>query len=162
MLGALGPEHRVGADDVEVARQQLQQQCLGELLDGKHINDQGVSPEALKRQRFEDGLGGEDGGAEQNDLWVLFAEIVWVGEERNAEVLRRFGVVGSGMGEDGVALGDEGLGEELAIVAESDNGDLEHVGVVELGGDFGLVVVELGSVERLDFQRPGAERAGSY
>lgn len=63
VFGALGSEHRVGAKNVEVGRQILEQQRLGELLDGEHVDEQGVAAEALERQRFEDGLGGDDGGA---------------------------------------------------------------------------------------------------
>lgn len=91
---------------------------------------------------------------------MLLAEVVGVGEERNAEVLRRFGVVGSGMGEDGVALRDEGLGEELAVVAEANDGDFEHACVAELSGELGLVVVELGGVDGSDFEGAAAQRAG--
>lgn len=53
----------MGAKNVEVGRQILEQQRLGELLDGEHVDEQGVAAEALERQRFEDGLGGDDGGA---------------------------------------------------------------------------------------------------
>lgn len=53
--------------------------------------------------------------------------------------------------EDGVATVDEGLGEELAEVSEPYNGDLELVGgVVEGGGELGLVVVVLSCVEGSD------------
>lgn len=50
---------------------------------------------------------------------------MWVGEERDAEFLGGVGVVRSRVGEDGVALRDEGFGEELAVVAEADDGDFE-------------------------------------
>lgn len=58
---------------------------------------------------------------------MFFAEVVWVGEERDAEFLGGVGVVRSRLGEDGVALRDEGFGEELAVVAEADDGDFEVV-----------------------------------
>lgn len=88
-------------------------------------------------------LGGDYGGAEQNDLWVLLAEVVRVGKERNAEGLRRFGVVGSGMGEDGVALIDQSFGEELTEVSEANDGDFEHAGGLVLRRELGFVVEDL-------------------
>lgn len=145
VFAAFGSEHRVGADHIEVARQRHQQR-LGELLDGEHVYEERISPEPLERQRIEDLLGGDYGGAEQNDLRVLLAEVVRVGEERNAEGLRRFGVVGSGMGEDGVALIDQSFGEELAEVSEANDGDFEHVGGLVLRRELGFVVEDLRGV----------------
>ncbi|PRQ57102.1 hypothetical protein RchiOBHm_Chr1g0344581 [Rosa chinensis] len=66
---------------------------------------------------------------------------MWVGEERSDEAGRRFG-----SGEDGVALTDEGFGEELAGVAKAYDGDLEIVGGLALGGEVGFVFEELGGV----------------
>lgn len=56
------------------------------------------------------------------------------------------------MGKDCVALLDEGSGEELAEVAESDNGDLEFGGGLKIGCELGLVVVELRGVDCSDFE----------
>lgn len=72
-------------------------------------------------------LSGDDGSAEQNNIGVFLAEVMWVGEERDAEFLGGAGVVRSRVGEDSVALRDEGFGEELAVVAEAYDGDFEVV-----------------------------------
>jgi len=55
-------------------------------------------------------------------------------EKRDTEFAGRVGVVGAGMGQDGVALSDEGLGQKLAVVAEAHDGDLQPLGIVELLG----------------------------
>lgn len=78
---------------------------------------------------------------------MFLAEIVGVWEEGDAELLGREGVVGAGVGQDGVALADEGLGQELPEVAEAHDGDLQLLGVVELLGHSGLVVEGLGHVD---------------
>lgn len=59
-----------------------------------------------------------------------------VREESDAESVGRVGVVGAGVGQDGVALSDEGVGQELTEVAEAHYGDLQFVGFVELLGQF--------------------------
>lgn len=64
----------------------------------------------MKREGREDTLGGDYGSAEENDFWVFFTEVIWVGKEGNAE---RFGcvrVIRARVSENGVALGDEGFG----------------------------------------------------
>lgn len=78
---------------------------------------------------------------------MFLAEVVGVGEKRDAESPCGVGVVGAGMGEDGVTLANEGFGEELTEVAETDDGDLELLGIVELEGYFGFVVEELCCVD---------------
>ncbi|KAJ4877538.1 hypothetical protein Rs2_42556 [Raphanus sativus] len=65
---------------------------------GQDVNEEGAVAETLKQERFEDFLGGEDG--------VAFAEIVEIcGDERDAAA-GVDGVIRSGVGEEGVALGD--------------------------------------------------------
>ncbi|PON35965.1 LOW QUALITY PROTEIN: hypothetical protein PanWU01x14_332130 [Parasponia andersonii] len=129
-LAALGPEHGVGAEDVELGGQVAEEEVSGELLDGEDVDEEGVAAEPLERDRLDDLLGGEDGGAEDHDLRVLLAEVVRVAEEGDAELLGRGGVVGPGMGQDGVALPDERLGEELPEVSEPDYGDFERGGLL--------------------------------
>ncbi|PON68559.1 hypothetical protein PanWU01x14_095300 [Parasponia andersonii] len=150
MATALGPEHRVRTEEIELIREGIEQQVLGELLHGEDIDDQRAPLESLEREPLEDELGGDDGGAEDDNFRVLFAEVVGVGEEGDAQGSGGGGLVGSGVSEDGVPMADEGLGEELAEVTEPDDGDLELGGVAVVGGEFGLVVVELGCVEGLN------------
>ena len=64
----------------------------------------------MKRERSEDALGGDYGSAEENDFWVFFTQVIWVGEEGNAERFGGAGVVRARVSENGVALGDEGFG----------------------------------------------------
>lgn len=70
-----------------------------------------------------------------------------VGVKRDPHFLRHGFMVGPGVGEDGVALPNEGPGEELAKVAEPEDGDFEGVGAVELGLEVGFVIVGLSSVD---------------
>jgi len=75
-------------------------------------------------------------------------------EKRDAEFAGLVGVIGAGMGQDGVALSDEGLGQELAEVAEAHDGDLQPLGVVELLGHSGLVVKGLGRIDGANAEGP--------
>lgn len=150
MPAALGPEHGMCAQDVELGGQKFEQEVAGELLDREDVDEKGAPSEPLEGDGAEDALGGEDGGGEEDDLRVLLAEVVRVAVEGDAEVGGGGGVVGAGVGEDGVALGEEGLGEELAEVAEAEDGDLQGGGLVEVGSELGLVVVRLGGVEGPD------------
>lgn len=150
MPAALGPEHGMRAQNVELGGQKFEQELAGELLDGEDVDEKGAPSEPLEGDGAEDALGGEDGGGEEDDLRVLLAEVVRVAVKGDAEVGGGGGVVGAGVGEDGVALGDEGLGEELAEVAEAEDGDLQGGGLVEVGSELGLVVVRLGGVEGPD------------
>ena len=59
-------------------------QALRKLLHREDIGEESASLEAAERQRSEDGLGGDYGGAEEDDLRVLLAEVVGVGEEGDA------------------------------------------------------------------------------
>lgn len=52
---------------------------------------------------------------------------MWILKEKDSEFLGSVRMVGSGMGEDGVALTDKGFGEELTEVAEANDGDFETV-----------------------------------
>uniref|UniRef100_K3XXH9 Uncharacterized protein n=1 Tax=Setaria italica TaxID=4555 RepID=K3XXH9_SETIT len=91
----------------------------------EHVDEEGVAAEAVDGERAEDGLGGEDGGGEEHHVRVALAEIVRVGEEARAEGRGDGGVVGAGVGQDGVALRHQRARQELAVVAEPNHGDLE-------------------------------------
>ena len=96
----------MGAEDVEVVGYVLEEESLCEVFHGEDVDEERVAAESLKRQRFEDALGGEDGGAEEDDVGVAFAEVVEIrGEEGDAEAGGGGGVIGSGVGEESVALG---------------------------------------------------------
>lgn len=88
----------------------------------------------MEREGEKDSLGGNNGGREKNDFRVFFAEVVGVEEEGDSEGFGDLGVVGARVGEDGVALADEGFGEELTEVAEADYGDFEGPAGVEVSG----------------------------
>ena len=97
---------------------------------------------------------------------MRFAEIVRVGEEGGAaEIFSDGGVVGPGVGDDGVPLEEHFFGEELTKVAEADDGDLEAGGLGEERGGSGFVVEGLGGVQGADRveRRAGAkEREGGW
>lgn len=79
---------------------------------------------------------------------MFLAEVVGVGVEGDAEGLGGVGVVGARVGEDSVALADQGFGQELPEVAEADDGDFEVMGALEMGGrHLRFVVVGLSGVE---------------
>lgn len=147
MPPTLGTEHGVRTNDVEISRQEFEEEVFGEFLDGENVDEQCAALQALKGERKKHFLGGDYGGTEENDFWVFLEEVVGVGEEGDAQFASGEGVVGAGVGEDGVALAEEGGGEELAEVAEADDGDLELLGVVELEGEFGLVVEVLSCID---------------
>lgn len=54
-----------------------------------------------------------------------------------------------------MALARESFGEELAKVAEAQNGDLDGLGLEVLGAELRLIVGWLGGVERADAERGG-------
>ncbi|THU51887.1 hypothetical protein C4D60_Mb06t35800 [Musa balbisiana] len=58
VLAAVGAEHGMRAQDVEVRGQQLEEEVPGELLDGEDVNEQRAAAETLDGQRPEHGLGG--------------------------------------------------------------------------------------------------------
>ena len=72
---------------------------------------------------------------------MFLAEIMRVVEEGNAELRGGVGVVRARVGEDGVALADEGFGEKLGDVAEPNNGDFEACGCFDMGLQLGSKVV---------------------
>jgi hypothetical protein len=146
----LRAEHGVGADDVEVRRERAEEEVPGELLDGEHVDEEGVAAEAVDGERAEDGLGGEDGGGEEHHIRVALAEVVRVLEVGRADGCGEGGVVGAGVGEQRVALPREGAGEELAEVAEPDDGDLEPLPLLQEPRRAGLVVERLGCVDGAD------------
>lgn len=74
----------MSTEKIEVSRESVEQQILGELFDGENIDDQGAPPESLKRERVEDELGGDDRSGEEDHVRVLLAEVVGVGEEGDA------------------------------------------------------------------------------
>jgi hypothetical protein len=150
VAGGLGPEHWVGADDVEVRREGAEQEVPGELLDGEDVDEEGVAAEAVRGERAEHGLGGEDGGGEEDHVRVALAEVVRVGEEGGAERCGERRVVGPGVGEERVALPREGARQELPEVAEPDDGDLEALLLLQQPRRAGLVVERLGGVQGAD------------
>jgi hypothetical protein len=67
----------VRANQVEIRGQNVKQEVSGELLDGKNVDEQCVALESVEGEGGEDPLGGNYGGAEENDLRVFFAEVVF-------------------------------------------------------------------------------------
>ena len=56
------------------------------------------------------------------------------------------------MGENGMAMEEEGFVQKLAEVSKPNYGDFELVRAAKISGKFGFVVVELGGVQGLDSQ----------
>lgn len=150
MLPALGTEHRVRAQDIEMVRENLQKNVLREFLHRQNVDEQSVPPQPLQRQRPEHGFHRDYGGAYQYDVGMLLTEIVRVGEEGGAERLRDAVVIRPRVREDGVSLADERLREELTEVSEPDDGDFELTGLAEAVEEVGLVVVGLRGVDCAD------------
>ncbi|EXB67252.1 hypothetical protein L484_025731 [Morus notabilis] len=67
----------------------FEEEISGEFLDGEDVDEEDVSQELLKRHRFDDLLRGEDRGAKDDNLRVLLAEVVDVGDKGGAEGLGR-------------------------------------------------------------------------
>ena len=143
------------AEDVEVWGQTLEEELLGELLDAENVSDEGVASESLHGEGVDGGLGGEDGGAEDDHVGVHLAGIVGVAVVSDAELGGNGVVVAAGGGDDVVAVLDKALGE-LAEVAEADDADLQLALLLNLGALLRLEVERLGGVERA---RREAERA---
>lgn len=80
-----------------------------------------------------------------------------ISEEGDADFSSDIYVIGAGVGEDGVALFDEGLSQELAEVAKPNDGNFEAVGLVELIPEVAFVVVGLGGVNGSDLKGLGAQ-----
>lgn len=139
VAGRLRAEHGVGADDVEALRERGEEEVLGEFLDGEDVDEEGVAAEAVDGERAEDGLGGEDGGGQEDHVRVALAEVVRVLEVGGAQGGGEGGVVGAGVGEQGVALPREGPGQELPEVAEPDDGDLQALPLLQQPRRSGLV-----------------------
>lgn len=79
------------------------------------------------------------------------AKVVEVGEEGSVELLTDGGgVIGAGVDEKGVVVAGEGLGEELAEVAEANDGDFEGIALHVLGAEVGFIVEGLGGVDCAD------------
>ena len=83
---------------------------------------------------------------------------MWVDKKGDAQLTSNSGVIGSRMGEYGMSLANKRLSQKLTVVAEANNSNFEFLGVVKLGGDFGLVIKRLSSIEGLDFEGTVAER----
>lgn len=150
MLPALGAEHGMRAENIEMVGENLQENVLRELLHRQNVDEESVPPQALQRQRPEHGLHRYYGGAYEYNIGMLLAEIVRIGEESGAERLRDGVVIGARVGKDGVALADERLREELSEVSEPDDGDFELAGLAEAVEEVGLVVVGLRGVDCAD------------
>lgn len=97
IFAALRTKHGVGAEDVEIGWEVLQQEVFRELLDGEDFSEQRVTAEALDWEGAEDGGGRENGGGEENNIGMLLAEIIGIGEERSAERGCDGRVIGTGM-----------------------------------------------------------------
>lgn len=138
------------ANYIEIGRQKPNEQRFRELFYRQDVDDQRAPLQSLQRQHLYDLLQRNDGGAEQDDVRVLLAQVVRLAEERDAELAGGIGVVGSRVDEDGVALAREGLGQELPEVAEADDGDLELAARFGAGGELGLAVERPGAVDGLD------------
>jgi hypothetical protein len=67
----------VRANQVEIRGQNVEQEVSGELLDGKNVDEQCAALESVEGEGGEDPLGGNYGGAEENDLRVFFAEVMF-------------------------------------------------------------------------------------
>lgn len=79
------------------------------------------------------------------------AKVVEIGEEGGVKLLSDGGgVIGAGVDEEGVVMAGEGLGEELAEVAEANDGDFEGRALHVLGVEVGFVVEGLGGVDCAD------------
>lgn len=115
-------------ENIKIGREEIEKDRPGELLDGEDVDKEGAATEALDGDAPEHLLGRENGGAEENDVGVGFAQIMGVLEEGGVvERGGNGGVVGAGVREHSVALLREGPGEELAEIAETDDGDFERV-----------------------------------
>lgn len=69
-------------------------------------------------------------------------------------------MVGTGIGQYGVALPDESFGKELAEITEPNDGNLERRGLREAAGESGFVIVRLSCVEGTDEKGRGVAAAG--
>ncbi|XBI40104.1 hypothetical protein VPH35_124753 [Triticum aestivum] len=121
----LRAEHGVRADDVEVLGEAAQELLPGELLDGEHVGEERAAAEAVDGERAEHGLGGEDGGGQEDHVGLALAEVVRVGVEGRAEVRRGGRVVGAGVRQHRVPLPHQRPRQELPEVAEPHDGDLQ-------------------------------------
>lgn len=82
----LRAKHGMGTQNVEFRREELKEQAFRELLDRENVDEKSAPFETLDRQGAENGFGGEYGSAEEDDIGMLFAEVVGVGEEGNAQL----------------------------------------------------------------------------
>lgn len=122
--GAIGAEHGVRTENVEIGGKHVEQELFGKLLDRKDVDEQCARLQTLQRKSEEHVPGGKDGATEQNDFGAFVAEVVGFFEERYAEFECDVGVVGAGMGQDGVALSNQGSGQELPKFAEAYDANL--------------------------------------
>lgn len=128
VLRAFGAKHGVRANDIKILGQDSEVQILSEFFNRQDINKQRASLKSLQREGLESLLGREYGIAEQNDIRMSITEVMRTQEERNAEGQGGDRVVGAGVGEYCVALGDEGLGQELAVVSKANDGNFKVAG----------------------------------
>ena len=61
--GALGAEHGVSAENVEIGGERVEEKVFGEFLDGEDVDEECAAFEALEGESEEHALGGDDGGA---------------------------------------------------------------------------------------------------
>uniref|UniRef100_A0A2P2PR46 Uncharacterized protein n=1 Tax=Rhizophora mucronata TaxID=61149 RepID=A0A2P2PR46_RHIMU len=127
MLPTFRTKHRMRTKNIKFTWQILEQDILGEFFNRQDIHEKGTALEPLKRERHEYLFGGEYGSAKDDDFGVALAEVMWVREEVDAEVTRDGGVVSARVGQEGVALAAECLGEKLAEVSEAEDADLKRL-----------------------------------
>lgn len=99
----------------------LEEEVAGELLDGEHVGDEGSGAELAEGDGADDGLGGEDGAADEQDVGPGLAELVGGGEEADPVAGAVARVVGSGGGQHRVPLPLDPPRDELPEVAEPDD-----------------------------------------
>jgi hypothetical protein len=116
----------VSTENVKIRWEEVKKNRPGILLDREDVSEQGTSAEALNGDAPEHLLGRENGGTEEHNIRMGFAQIMGILEE--GCVVERGGnggVVGAGVRKYSVALLRESFGQELAEVAETNDGDFE-------------------------------------
>jgi hypothetical protein len=149
----------VQAQDVEVVRHALQEQLLRELLHRQHVGDERVAPQALHGERVDGRLGGQDAGAEDDDVRVHLAEVIGVAVVPDVQRGCDLAIIRTGCGDDVVAVLDEPLREELAEVPEAHDADLQRALLLNLLPLLRLEVERLRRVQRAGGHGRGTARA---
>mmetsp|Transcript_42670 Transcript_42670/g.128091 ORF Transcript_42670/g.128091 Transcript_42670/m.128091 type:complete len:351 (+) Transcript_42670:611-1663(+) len=122
-------KHRVGAQDVKVLRQLGRQQLLGKNLNGQYVHKQSAHLQPHQRHGLQHNLGGQDGRAEDDDVWVCLAEFVHVAVEGDAHRgcdLRVVYFLRPVPRDDVVAVAEDPRRQELTEAAEADQADCQR------------------------------------